>query len=470
MARARARVERVDVAIVGGGISGLTTAFRLREQRPDLNVVVLDAAPSAGGAATTTQLDGFEFDRGANGFLTNVDSTWRLAHRLGLGGELVEATDSSNARYIYRNGALHQLPMTPGAMLGSPLFSTRDVLRLFAEPLVPAKTDDNEESVYDFVGRRFGYGVARALAPAFVTGIVSGDASRISVGALFARLPAMERDHGSIIRAMMANGKRKKAARRRGEVVLSGRLTSFRSGGMGTITARLSERLGDALRHNVTVDAIKAARPGAAERWELTMGPTRLRARAVVLAVPAAVASRLTHKLDRTLSDELGATTAAHIRVLGLGWRSAPTEGHPMDGFGFLVPRGQGVRMLGSLWSSSVFPNQAPAGGAHMRVMYGGMFDPDIMDLSEDRFVDLAMAELRHTMGIASTPDVTIDIPWPSTVPQYEPGHLARLQRIDGRLASHPRLFLTGNAYRGVGINDCVREAERVADHIVAGW
>ena len=464
------KAREVDVLVIGGGIAGLATAWTLRQRSPTLNVRLIESSGRAGGAATSMQVEGFTFDRGANGFLTNVESTLQLARDLGLGSEVVEATTASNSRYIYRGGCLHPVPMSPAAMFRSPLLRRRDVLRLFAEPLVPRRADATEESVYDFVARRFGAGVARAFAPAFVTGIVSGDASRISVGALFARLPAMEAEHGSIMGAMMVGGRRKAAARKAGQDVPSGRLCSFRSGGLGRVTDELIRQLPDTIEYNCAATSVRQNARNRRNRWEVDTTTGKFRARALVLAVPPAVAGRLLQPVDVQLSQELSAIRAADIRVIGLAWKKAPTEGHPMDGFGFLVPRGQGVRMLGSLWSSTVFPMQAPAGGAHMRLMYGGTFDPDIMAMSTDQLLELARHELQTTMGIRTAPDVVVDVPWPRTVPQYELGHLARLQRIDDRLAEAPRLLLTGNAYRGVGLNDCVADATRLAGRIVQEW
>jgi oxygen-dependent protoporphyrinogen oxidase len=458
--------EQVDVVVVGAGLSGLTAAWRILQQAPGTSVRVLEAAPAVGGAARTDRVEGFLFDRGANGFLTNVLSTWELSHEVGIGDELVEASDLSALRFLYGDGQLQALPLGPEQFAKSALLSAAGKARILAEPLIPRRTDGYDESVLEFTGRRLGPEAARVFMPALVTGIVGGAAADISLQALFPRMKAMELEHGSLIRAGIAAGRarRKAPPRADGRKAPSGRLTSFRNAGMGRLAERLGELMAEHIRLQHVVSSIKKVSNGVSH-WEITTPQAVISCKALVVATPAHAAASLLGDLDSALTTELQAVKFAGIRVLGLGFRRRV---HPLNGFGFLVPRGQGVRTLGCLWSSAVFPDQAPTGFQHMRAMMGGAFDPDIMDMSDDEALELCMRELRTVMGIRYAPDVVHQVLWKNTIPQYHMGHLQRVARIDALLARHDGLTLAGNSWRGVGINDCVNDGNRAALRAVA--
>ena len=454
-------IEQVDVVVVGAGLSGLTAAWRILQQAPGASVRVLEAAPVVGGAARTDRVEGFLFDRGANGFLTNVLSTWELAHEAGIGDELVEASDLSALRFLYGDGQLQALPLGPEQFAKSALLSAQAKARLLCEPFVPRRRDGHDESVLEFTGRRLGPEAARVFMPALVTGIVGGAAADISLQALFPRMKAMEIEHGSLIRAGLAAAKARRNAppRADGRKAPSGRLTSFRNAGMGRLAERLAELMSEHIRLQNNVLSVQKVSNGVS-RWEVKTSQGLFSCKALIIATPAHAAASLLGNLDSSLTTELHAVKFAGIRVLGLGFKRRV---HPMNGFGFLVPRGQGVRTLGCLWSSAVFPDQAPSGFQHMRAMMGGAFDPDVMEMSDDEALQLCMRELRTVMGIRYVPDVVHQVLWKNTIPQYHMGHLQRVARIDDLLARHDGLTLAGNSWRGVGINDCVNDGNRAA-------
>lgn len=303
------------------------------------------------------------------------------------------------------------------------------------------------------MARRFGRGVAEAFAGPFVLGITAGDAGALSLDALFPRLRALEREHGSVLLGLLRAQRRAKSAAGTPE-----RLTSFRGGGMSRLTERLRQQLGDCVRTGAEVTALRRTATG----YEVAWGGERLAADALILAAPAFVAAELLQSVCAEASSLLRSIPYADVTVFGLGYHRVDVP-NPLDGFGFLVPRGEGVRVLGVLYSSSIFPDQAPAGRVLLRVIAGGSLDPDFGGLSEAAQLEAVRRDLRVTLGVVAEPEWVERVPWPKGIPQYTLGHQERVRRARAALGRFPGLLLAGNAYDGVGVNDTVRSARDAA-------
>jgi oxygen-dependent protoporphyrinogen oxidase len=441
-----------DVAIVGGGISGLGVAWFLKARRPELEVRVLEKAPTPGGKARSSAEEGYVLDWGPNGFLTNVPDTLELVRALGLEPELQAASEAARHRYLYLEGALKRLPTSPPALLASDLLLPSEKLAalkdLFARPL------EREETVHNFVARHFGLAVAERFAGPLVLGITAGDAREVSLDALFPRMRELERlGNGSLLRALFRQRRESK-----GQGLLA-RLMSFR-GGVQRLVDALAAHLGEAVRCSVEVVSVIPHAYGYA--LTLSSGET-LTCTQLILATPAYASAKLLEGLFPEASRELAAIPYADVRVLGFGFDRIDVP-NALDGFGFLVPRGEGVRSLGVLYSSSLFPDQAPPGKVLLRVIAGGRVDPGFAELSEDEAVAVVRRELARTLHIVAEPEFVRVVDWPRGIPQYLLGHRARVERVMGGLPA--TLHLTGNAYYGVGLNDCVRDAKRVAGQV----
>ena len=461
--------------VVGGGISGLATAYHVSRAHPEAAVTVLESEREVGGTSRSDTVDGYTIDRGANGFLTNVPHTLELARELGLEAELQPAADAAKLRFLYYRDALRALPSSPGQFLSTRLLSLTAKLRVALEPFAPARDPAVDETVFDFASRRLGKAFAEVFIAPMVLGITAGDARSTSLAALFPRMRQLEDRHGSLIRGMLAG---RREARRRAEedrirggpAGPGGRLTSFREGGAGRLIQALRRQLGERVKTGAKVVTLKAVTPtdGSAHRYalELASGES-LEGEVVVLAIPAYVSADLLEQLLPEVRTDLQAIPYAGVRVLGLGYpRSAVS--HPLDGFGFLVPRGQGVRILGCLWTSSLFPNQAPTGRVLLRIIAGGVPDPEFVTLGNEEALQVVREDLRRTMGITAEPQMVRHIRWPRAIPQYTVGHQQRVERIMNALEKRPGLLLTGNSYHGIGLNDCTREARRVAEQVGA--
>ncbi|TVQ98742.1 MAG: protoporphyrinogen oxidase [Deltaproteobacteria bacterium] len=464
------------VVVIGAGLSGLTTAFTLMRRAPSLDVTVLEAGSRAGGTARTEQVDGFHVDHGPNGFLTNVPDTLELVSELGCDAELVTAADAAGLRFLWHRGELVPLPMSPPAFLRTPLLGIAGKLRVAVEPLIP-RGGTADETVHAFVSRRLGPSFADAFVGPMVLGITGGDARRVELSSLFPRMAALEREHGGLFRALWARRRAGRAERRAlppgeeggertgagGPAGPSGQLTTLR-GGVGSLGEALGSALGNRLRTRCEVTAVE--RRG--QRWAVRTGEGFIEeADALVLAIPAWRARTLLEGVVVGVGDELTGIPAAGIDVLALGWRRENVP-HPLNGFGYLVPRGQGPRMLGCLWTSSIFPHQAPSGHVLLRVMVGGDVDPGIQEMEPLQVQELVLQELKQVLGVSVSPVMLRHIRWPQGIPQYRPGHAARVVRIEEALERVGSIWLTGNSYRGVGVNDCVRDGRRVAEAILA--
>lgn len=451
-----------DVLVIGAGIAGLAIAWELSSRKGLLSensrLEVLEAAPRPGGNIRAERREGFLCEWGPTGFLDDVPETLDACTRLGLHDRLTAASTNAERRFVVKGGKLRELPAGVVSFLTSPVLSLGGKLRILGEPFVAARRDGVDESVHEFASRRFGPETAGVLVDALVTGIWAGHAESLSIQSALPRLAALERDHGGVLRGMMARRPQGGAAATR-----RGRLTSFPRG-LEELPAALAARLGERVRLGTEVTAIEP-KDGGGYRISFADGPPK-DATAVVLACPAWRAAPLVAAMDQPLSDELAAIPSVPIAVVHLGFSREDAPG--LKGIGFLVPRAEHRSVLGTLLPSNVFPGRAPDGQVLASMMLGGARDPSLVEATDHTLIDTACAALRAFAGVRGAPRFSFTIRHPRGIPQYVIGHGDRLKAIAARLRSHPGLFLAGNSYRGIAINACLAEAPRVAEEVAA--
>ncbi|HVR73779.1 MAG TPA: protoporphyrinogen oxidase [Planctomycetota bacterium] len=462
------------VLIIGGGISGLVTAWSLLEADHELDVRLLEASSRLGGAMGTEDVNGFLFERGPNGFLDNVSDTLDLVEALGLSDRLITSSPAASRRCLLKGGRLHTLPTSAAELLRSPLLSVRGKLRVLSEPFRAPGYLDSEDSVASFGRRRLGDEATATFLDPLVTGIYAGDMERLSLQSAFPRIAELEREHRSLARGMLAKARdrrRAQAAAGEGSPGISppdggpsrgGRLHSFQRG-FEDLVGALAKRLGDRALRDVPVESVRARGDGFEA---LLRDRSVIRARAVVSAVPAPRAANLVSSWNVDLAAALDEIPYAPVAVVCLGYARSEV-GHPLDGFGFLVPRNQGLRTLGAIWVSSIFPGHAPEGHVSLRIMAGGARDPEIVGWSGEDLTDLVIGEMKPILALRGAPVTRKVYRYAQGIPQYNVGHSKRIRRIEGWLRGSSGLFITGNAFRGVGVNDCVREARRIATEVM---
>jgi oxygen-dependent protoporphyrinogen oxidase len=458
------------IAIVGAGLSGLCTAHYLVHYLSvagkEAEILLLETDPVPGGKMRTIRQDGFHMEWGPNGFLTNKPYGMELVKDLGIEGQLARSSDLARKRYIFSGGVLHRLPETPPAFFRSRLLSLRGRLRILWEPFAPGPPRGIDESLGDFARRRLGAEALEKLIDPMVTGIFAGDPDKMSLRSCFPLICDLEERYGGLVRGMLSLRRERAKRGEKGEMSAGpgGVLMSF-DGGIQTLADALAGRLAEGLHLNVTVDRIE--RRGGAYVLLLSESGQReeMAADVVVVAAPAYSAARMLAPLDEGLSDALAAIPYSPITVAAFGYEKT-TLGNPLDGFGFLIPRGENRKILGALWDSSVFPNRAPEGKALLRVMVGGVRAPQLAALPKEELLSVARGELREIMGISAEPVVARSFFHDRGIPQYLVGHGKRLERIDGRLAHQPGLHLNSNAYRGIALNDCVLQSRLAAERI----
>ena len=441
------------VVVIGGGISGLATAFYVRRARPDVELTVLEAAPRLGGTMVTREINGFCFEGGSNGFLSNKPYTLDLVRDAGAESLLLPSNDAARIRYIYSD-ALHRLPESPPAFLATPLLSWRGKLRVLSELFTPARRDIADESLRDFGYRRVGKEFTDTFLDPMSAGIYASTAAKLSVHAAFPAVVRLEREYGGLFKGMVKRRKRRAGP--------GGRLMSFQ-GGVGTFIEHLGEVLGDAVRTDVKARSLRRVDDG----YRLLTREGEIGADAIVLATPAYAAARMLRHLDDDLAYWLGQVGYTPIAVVGFGYRELA---HPLNGFGLLTTAASQQEILGVLWDSSIFPDRAPAGKKSLRVMIGGQRNSELALRSEDELIGIARRGLAQTMGVNETPAVIFVKRWRRGIPSYRLGHLANVERIFARVANQwPGIYLNSNAYWGIGLNDCVGNARRCAEAVARG-
>jgi protoporphyrinogen/coproporphyrinogen III oxidase len=444
-------VTGLRIGIVGAGLSGLATAFYLKRALPGAELIVFEAEPAPGGKLQTEEVQGFRFEAGANGFLTNKPDSLRLVEDSGAAHYLLPSSDLARKRYIYTD-RLHRMPESPPLFAKSKLLTWPQKLRVLGEFVVPARRDGADETLREFGDRRLGRAFTSVFLDAMSAGIYGSTPEKISVQAAFPLVVALEREHGGLFRGMLA--------KRRKEAGPGGVLTST-TGGIGTLVQHLRGVIDAEWRCGEPVQAVERA--GGGFSIQTHRGATEVD-RVVICATSYAAAS-MVQPLDAELSRRLSTIAYSPIAVVGFGYRSLAD---PLDGFGLLTTTSARLPVLGVLWDSSIFPDRAPAGCKSVRVMVGGQRNPELVAQDDAALVRTARAGLEQTMGLTQDPDVTYVKRWDRGIPSYAPGHVANVDAIFERAARIPGLYLNCNAYRGIAMNDCARNSRELAQRIAA--
>lgn len=449
-----------NVIIVGGGISGLATAYYLKQL--GVRSTLIEKCATLGGLIQTDVVEGCELEAGPDSFLASKPAASRLAHELGLDREIIGTNEKYRRTYVAKKGRLVPIPkgmvmMVPGnvkAALSSPLFGLNTKRKLLREVFLKPRERDGDVSVRDFVRDHFGQGMLTYLAEPLLSGVYGGEASVLSARSVLPKFLAYERQFGSLIRGVRSE---KKPAKGNKSLFLS-----FR-GGMHRLIDSLVRELGTSVRM-LHAEATDIGREN--DTWKVRTGAGEVtEGQKLVLACPAHVSARLLHSFDSTLSSQLAGipySSATLVRLLF----DRSTFQHPLNGFGFLVPRRERKTIAAATWINTKFPPRIAPDLVGIRAF---IVDPEATrehDSPPSELIAKSVRDLRKLMSIHQRPIYSSVTSWPLSMPQYVVGHHARMQEIETLVKDHGGLYLASNYLRGVGIPDCIDQAEATAKAI----
>jgi len=459
----------IHIAIIGGGVSGLAAAFILEQHRRagTVEYTVYEASPRLGGIIRTEHIQGCIVEAGPDSFITEKAWAADLCRAIGLGDQLIGSNDADRKTYILVHGRLIPLPdglmfMVPTKILPtafSPLFSWSTKLRMARELFHPPHASEADESVADFVGRHYGAGMVDRLADPLLSGIYGGEATNLSVRAVLPRFAGMERTHGSLGRAML---EARKKILRPADKPAPPLFTSLQNGMQQLVETLVSKLNQPSLLTNMPVQTVQPEAGG----WKISTALESNHYDSVLLAVPALSAARILSTCIPELSAELAAISYSSSITVGLGYDRDVRQSLP-PGFGFLVPRSEGKRLLAATFVHNKFPHRAPDDRALLRCFFAGSNAEDIWQLSDDAIIAVVRNELQQILGLRATPLFARVYKWKSAMAQYGVGHLERLDRIERLRQQLPGLALAGNGYRGIGVPDCIRSGNQAAAQIL---
>ncbi|MBF0337236.1 MAG: protoporphyrinogen oxidase [Nitrospirae bacterium] len=456
----------MTVAIVGGGIAGLTVGYLLAERFPTSEIRVFEGQNRPGGKIWTHKESGYLIESAVNGFLDNRPRTLELSARLGLSP--VRSNEGARRRYVYWGGRLQRVPEGLTAFVRSDLLSAGGKVRVLMEAFLPPAKDIEDETLASFATRRLGREAYETLIDPMASGIYAGDAQQLSLKACFPKVYNLEANYGGLIRGMLQKMWQSRKTKQTVSAGPGGVLTSF-DAGMGSIIDVLSERLGPRLMVGHSAVAVQRVR----ERYVVHFdAQDPIEADVVILAAPAYASCVMLRELDAQISRELAGIVNPPVSVVCMGIKTEHIKGDGVDGFGFLIPSRAGKKTLGTLFDSTVFPHRAPEGYTLLRTMAGGARNPHIALLKDDDLVSTVLTELSDIIGLKDTPEMIKIYRHEKAIPQYNQGHPAMLDRIGHLMQRHRGLYLHGNSYRGIGVNDCIETSfalvERIAGEMFA--
>lgn len=459
------------IAIIGGGISGLSAALALEQHRQagaPLEYRVFESSPRFGGVISSERVNGCVVEAGPDSFLTEKPWASALCHQIGLGDQLIGSNDAGRKTYILVNGRLVAVPeglmfMIPTKFLPaltSQLFSVRTKLKIAREWLRPPQSSKADESVASLVERHYGAEMVGRLADPLLSGVYGGEASQLSVHAVLPRLRELETEYGSLSRGILATRKRALTATAGAAGPM---FTSLKNGMQQLLDALLARLPAASLQASAQVTAVQPQGGG----WLLSAGYGSDEFDALIIATTAQAAAALLRTTNADLAQELGGIGYSSSVTITLGYDQQVRSSLP-GGFGFLVPRSEGKRLMAATFVHNKFPHRAPETSALIRCFLGGTRDESALELCDEEILRIVREELRQILGLTAEPLFTRVYKWKAAMAQYSVGHLERLDRIEWLRKHHPGLALAGNGYRGIGVPDCVRSGQQAAGQVLA--
>ncbi len=445
--------------VIGAGISGLTTAYLLKKN--GLDVTVLEAESEVGGTMKSKRINEFLVEYGPNSALETTPLFKVILEDLGILNQMVYANESSNKRYILRDGKLHLIPMKPQEFFKSRLWSWSGKLRVLLEPFHGRAKD--EETVAQFVRRRLGKEFLDYTINPFVAGVYAGDPEKLSVRSAFPRLYALEEKYGGLIIGTIRGAKERKKRAEQSKV--SAKMFSFIDG-MGTLPKAIAGYLGGSIVLNAEVKSVKKKERFIIE-FENEGKVENLEAEILVVSTPAYVASKLIRELSENLSNELQKIHYPPVTEVVFGYKKEKIGVEP-DGFGFLIPEKENRKILGTLWNSSIFPERAPDGFVEFTTFVGGTRQPEIALKSDDELIKIVSDELKDIMKVKGEPEFVWISRWEKAIPQYNIGHSRIMKAIEQFENDNPGIYFCANYRGGIAVGDCLMSAEKIANKILS--
>ncbi len=461
------------VIIIGGGIAGLSTAYYLQQQPNPPTYTLIERAPRLGGKIVTNTADGFVIEGGPDSFISQKPWAYQLCKALGLEDRLVGTNDDRRKTCVVHKGGLKPLP--DGVMLIiptrfmpfvlSPLISPLGKLRMGLDLFIPPKTDDSDESLADFITRRLGREALDKIAEPLMAGIYVADPFHLSLKSTFPRFIAMEQKYGSLIKGMLAQMKAR-AAHKNGASAPKLPLFMTLRGGLTELVNALTAQLNGEILTEQAVTGIEHT-PAGSTPWQVRLanGQTR-RADALIMAVPAPAAATLLEPHSPVLAQKLREIRYLSTATVTLAFKRDKFN-HPLDGFGFVVPKSENRRLMACTWLTTKFNHRAPDDHVLLRIFVGGYKNEELAALPDEELLKLVQEELRELMGVTAQPVRTEIYRWPNGNAQYDVGHLERVAEIEALAQKTlPGLYFTGSAFKGVGLPDCIRQGKETAEAV----
>ena len=462
------------ILIVGGGIAGLATAYFALEKAKKigeaLHLQLLDEKDRLGGCILTEKVNDFVIEGGPDCFLYEKPWALALCEKLGLGDRILN-TNENRRVFILSNGKLHELPegfmlMVPTSFMPfirSSLISWPGKIRMAMDFFIPKKKSDEEESLADFVRRRLGEEALEKIAEPLVAGIHAGTPETMGLKSTFPRFLQIEEEYGSLIRGMLARRKMALQWQKREGPKRTMFLTL--KDGLGEWVACLREKIGEEVI-GLKKKVVKLRRTEKGDYQGQLSDGTSLETDSIILATPSFITAKIVEEIDPKLSEILLTIPYVSSATVSLAYRRSQVH-HPLDAFGFIIPRTEKRKIMASTWTSVKFDYRAPKDHVLLRVFVGGANNEQLVSLSNEEMLRMIQEELRDMIGVEGDPILTRIYRWEKSMPQYLVGHLEKVARMEERTNLQPGLFLTGCAYKGIGISDSVHDAEIVAEKAV---
>ncbi|MGE4496943.1 MAG: protoporphyrinogen oxidase [Deferribacterales bacterium] len=447
----------MKVGIIGGGIAGLSAAFWLSRVE-GVSVTLFEKDDRLGGCIGTASENGFTIEAGPNGFLDSKPHTVQLFEDAGLGGNLLRSNDAARKRFIMRYGRLIRVPESAPAFFKTDLISFKGKIRLMGELLVPQKKDDHDETVQEFAIRRLGQEAADYMIAPMVSGVFAGDAAKLSLKSAFPVICELESKYGGLFKGML-----KKPKKKSGPAGPGGVLTSYIGGLMQGVNDLEEKCAGVEIIKDCTVNEVHKGENG----FRLVTSKGEYYFDNVVSAAPAYEAAKFFSTLDKELAEIMAGIPYSPAFVAGLGFNEADVKDE-LDGFGYLIPKLENKKILGALFTSSIFPSRRPKDKKLVRVIMGGDTDlgRSLMAKTDEELVDIAYDQIKDTLGITAKPVHHKHFRWDKAIPQYYPGHAEKVKAVESICGRIGGVYVGGNVLHGIALNDCTRRSLEITESI----